>query len=194
MKFKDTKYGDLTGQYYDGDIELSKVGLSSLEGCPKYVEGVIDLAINKLTTLDFFPETVELNKGYIHLSQNPLKSLKGLPDVIDGNLMCEETDITNLEGIPSKIDGYFDGGRNDHLESLYTGKPSIEVNGYFLVSDAPKLKDPRKEIIVNQIKAREYYIKGTHFKFEDIKEEFNEYAKLNKNVQSKGFRALLGIK
>jgi hypothetical protein len=32
MKFKDTKYGDLSGQHYVGDIEVDNRGLTSLEG------------------------------------------------------------------------------------------------------------------------------------------------------------------
>jgi len=32
MKFRDTKYGDLTGQTYEGDIDVSELSLTSLEG------------------------------------------------------------------------------------------------------------------------------------------------------------------
>ncbi len=34
MKFKDTQlYGDLTGQNYKGDIDVSNMKLTSIEGC-----------------------------------------------------------------------------------------------------------------------------------------------------------------
>ena len=38
MKFKDTKYGDLTGQVYEGDIDVSDLGLTSLEEAPRIVK------------------------------------------------------------------------------------------------------------------------------------------------------------
>jgi len=34
MKFKDTKYGDLNGQDYKGDISVTGMNLTSLEGAP----------------------------------------------------------------------------------------------------------------------------------------------------------------
>jgi len=39
MKFKDTKYGDLSGQDYKGDIDVIGMNLTSLEGAPKSVNG-----------------------------------------------------------------------------------------------------------------------------------------------------------
>jgi len=39
MKFKDTKYGDLTGQTYKGNIDVKRMNLTSLEGAPKSVKG-----------------------------------------------------------------------------------------------------------------------------------------------------------
>jgi len=47
MKFKDTKYGDLTGQNYKGNIIVRNMKLTSLEGAPQTVEGSFDCSSNK---------------------------------------------------------------------------------------------------------------------------------------------------
>ena len=44
MKFKDTKYGDLTGQTYNGDINVSEQNLTSLEGALKLLQGILSAA------------------------------------------------------------------------------------------------------------------------------------------------------
>ena len=49
MKFKDTKYGDLTGQVYHGDIDVDEMELTSLEGAPKEVTGHFECYGNELT-------------------------------------------------------------------------------------------------------------------------------------------------
>ena len=49
MKFKDTKYGDLTGTTYKGNINVSFSNLTSLEGAPKFVIGHFHCNNNKLT-------------------------------------------------------------------------------------------------------------------------------------------------
>jgi len=59
MKFKDTIYGDLTGQTYNGDINISGLKLTSLEGAPKNVTGSFWCYSNpKLTSLKGAPENV----------------------------------------------------------------------------------------------------------------------------------------
>ena len=46
MKFKDTKYGDLTGQTYEGSVNVKGQKLSSLEGAPKEVTGAFNCESN----------------------------------------------------------------------------------------------------------------------------------------------------
>lgn len=75
--FKDTSYGDLTGETYHGTIELIDQGLESLVGSPETVMGIFDCSENKLTTLKGSPENVMM---YFTCSMNPhLKSLEGGP-------------------------------------------------------------------------------------------------------------------
>ncbi len=52
MKFKDTDYGDLTGQHYNGNIHVINKQLTSLEGAPKTIQGYFDCSHNDLKTLE----------------------------------------------------------------------------------------------------------------------------------------------
>jgi hypothetical protein len=61
MKFKDTHYGDLTGQIYDGNICVSGMELTSLEGAPEIVNGDFLCNDNNLTSLEGAPRII---KGY----------------------------------------------------------------------------------------------------------------------------------
>ena len=56
--FKDTIYGDLTGQTYKKDIDLSGFGLESLEFAPKKILGNFFIGFNELTTLKYCPEYI----------------------------------------------------------------------------------------------------------------------------------------
>ncbi|MCF6330846.1 MAG: hypothetical protein L3I99_04790 [Sulfurimonas sp.] len=49
MKFKDTKYGDLTYKIFVGHIYVSGIGLTSIEGSPKIIiNGSFDCSYNQL--------------------------------------------------------------------------------------------------------------------------------------------------
>jgi len=52
MKFSDTKYGDLSGQTYEDNIDVSGLELTSLEGAPEVVNGNFHCYKNKLTSLE----------------------------------------------------------------------------------------------------------------------------------------------
>ena len=58
------------------NIDVSRLGLESLEGSPKIVNGDFDCSANKLTNFIGGPEKV---KGDFDFSQNQLTSLAGLP-------------------------------------------------------------------------------------------------------------------
>jgi len=60
MKFKDTKYGDLTGQTYKGDINVSGMELTSLKGVPKEVQEDFYCSTNQLTTLKGTPKEIQV--------------------------------------------------------------------------------------------------------------------------------------
>lgn len=91
MKFKDTKYGDLTGQTYHDNIFLGKIGVTSLEGAPKEIIGSFNCADNDLSSLEFGPEYVT---GYYNATNNPkLKNLKGCATTIKGAFWCDGSGI-----------------------------------------------------------------------------------------------------
>jgi len=46
MKFKDTRYGDLSGQTYKDNISVTGIDLTSLLGAPKNVTGYFDCSYN----------------------------------------------------------------------------------------------------------------------------------------------------
>ena len=194
MKFKDTKYGDLTGQYYDGDIELSKVGLSSLDGSPTKVIGGYDKVIggfncshNNLTSLKGAPVYIS---GSFRCFNNQLTSLKGAPETVDEAFFCYDNKLTTLEGCPKVVGGIFACHRNK-LTSLKGAPKSV---GKYFACTGNNIVNVKQEIIENQVKAKEYHTDDGDFKFEDIEKEFNEYGMLNKKVKSNGFRSLLGLK
>ena len=147
MRFKDTKYGDLSGQTYEGDIDVSMHSLTSLEGAPKKVIGKFDCSSNKLTSLEYGPEIVTgvfecsncnlesfmFSPKYIgdtlSASFNYIKSLKGLPEVINGSLLIERIGIESFdEYFPKKIAGTLNCNDNS-LKSL-EGVGHIEKNIY----------------------------------------------------------------
>jgi len=104
MKFSDTKYGDLTGQTYKGDIDVSFKKLTTLEGAPKIINGNFNCSNNKLTTLEGAPETVD---GAFYCYDNNLTSLKGSPEVVEGAFWCHGNKLTSLNGSPRTVTGGF---------------------------------------------------------------------------------------
>ena len=64
------------------------------------------------------------------------------------------------------------------------------VNRYIWAKNLPLIDDVRAEIIKYGIVAKGYYLDSGFVKYEDIKDEIE----LSKNIKSKGFRTLLGLK
>lgn len=89
----------------DGDFDCSGNAIESLEGCPQKVDGFICRDTN-ISSLERCPAIVG---GYFDCSYNKqLKSLKGIPTYIKGNLNCKASAIETLEHSPEKINGGFD--------------------------------------------------------------------------------------
>jgi len=63
MKFRDTKYGDLTGQTYEGNINASDLGLTSLEGISYFKRIISDFS--KLEVDDYMKEVFYLILSFI---------------------------------------------------------------------------------------------------------------------------------
>lgn len=109
MKFKDTGFGDLTGQIYEGDIWVDHMGLTSLEGSPKKVHGDFVIRGNKLTSLKFSPREIS---GDLNALDNQIKSLIGGPTVVGAVYNVRDNEITSLEGIAFGANTYYIGNND----------------------------------------------------------------------------------
>ena len=114
MRFKDTEYGDLTGQVYSNEINCQDNQLTSLEGGPKEVRGDFYCNNNQLTSLEGAPQKVG---GDFDCDNNQLTSLEGAPKEVGGDFVCNANQLTSLNGAPREVSGYFDC-RNNRLISL----------------------------------------------------------------------------
>ena len=112
---------------------------------------------------------IQYQNNTIDVSMMNLTSLEGSPNIVIDNFDCSKNNLTSLEFAPKKIKGYFSCKGNKEI------------------------KDAKQQIIKYQIEAKEYWTDEGYFSFEDIKKEFNSYICLDKRVQRKGFRTLLGL-
>ena len=112
MKFKDTKYGDLTGQTYNGNkfgINVNQEPIPSLEGSPK-----------------------EVIDGYFSCDRTNITNLVGGPEKVDGSYYCRENKkLTSLEGGPKKCEEFYCSG-NPKLNNVkeQIAKYNIKANFY----------------------------------------------------------------
>lgn len=84
LKFSATRFLDMTGKVYPGQIDLDKVGLTSLEGSP-----------------------YEVKLGY-YCNRNFITDLKGGPTIVGTVFSCNQNkNLVSLEGGPKLIDGNF---------------------------------------------------------------------------------------
>lgn len=100
-------YNELTSlkgcpQYVEESFYCNDNGLTNLEFCPKIVKRNFDCSYNELTTLEKCPEFVE---DSFYCNDNPLKSLAGCPQHVGYNFICFNTILTNLEHAPKYIGG-----------------------------------------------------------------------------------------
>ena len=94
--FKDTKYGNLTGQVYEDIINVSYMKLDSLEGAPKESKRLFICSYNNLKSLEGGPKTV--NSNYYCGNNKKLESLKGAPEIVTGNFDCTKCPkLTSLD-------------------------------------------------------------------------------------------------
>lgn len=100
----------------DGDFNCEGNHIESLENFPKSVGGAINLAWNKLKSLEGLNIEVANAGDYpgdsFNCNGNYLTDLKGGPKFVKGNYSCSENDLVSLKGAPEKIEGYFYCGHN----------------------------------------------------------------------------------
>ncbi len=175
MQFKDTQYGDLTNQIYNGKIHIYGQNIKSLIGSPKEVIGDYNRSNNSLDYLIFSP--LKIN-GDFDVTYNKLTSLKGSPRIINGDFSCAHNNLTSLEGSPLEVSGDYYCSYNENLSSLKyctkNIKDSLILEGIKSFNNVVFLK---QEIIENQIRAKKYlYSLNKSFTFKEIEEEFNKFS------------------
>ena len=130
----------------------------------------------------------------ISIAGQNVMSLMGSPNTLakwrETSFNAKDNLLVDLRGAPQSLGGYFHCADNPRLISLEGGPK--DSGSLFNCKNCPKLENPIKQIIFYQIKATEYNTDEGNFEFKDIEEEFNKHT-LDKKVQSKGFRTLLGL-
>lgn len=128
-----------------GNFDCSDNELTTLKGCPKFVDGDFYCYLNELKDLRYGPKNVCGN--YI-CSGNKLTSLYGSPKEIHGDFVCANNLLTNLKYCPDIIRGSFICNYNNIRSTLFLPK-IIEKN---LVHDIP----------VNNIYVKDFSYIGLH--------------------------------
>lgn len=188
--------------YWKGDLTIGDFGLTSLEGCPKKVEGAFTCDSNYITTLEFGPEEA----GEFFCDDNKLLNLEHSPKKVDGTYSCASNktlvsikgitqegitdliiancDIHSLQGAPNTINGKFDCKNNENLNSLIgmpqNGVKHIYANGCNLTSfeGAPKKVDGNVFATKNPIKT----LKNIHKIFDSIDGQMGLPSSIESNV------------
>lgn len=102
-----------------GNFDCSDNELTTLKGCPKFVDGDFYCYLNQLADLKYGPKDVCGN--YI-CSGNKLTSLYGSPREIHGDFVCSNNLLKNLKDCPDIINGNFISIDNHIINSIYLPK------------------------------------------------------------------------
>jgi len=151
VKFKDTKYGDLSGQDYKGDISVIGMQLTSLEGAPKTVNGYFYCSENMLFSLKGAPKNITSN---FDCSKNKLKTLEDGPEEVKSFYFCNYNKLISLKGIAKRVGGLFCMGNNiktfQYFPDVINGPFNCQNNAKLTQEDIYELLkyDIRDEIII----------------------------------------------
>lgn len=106
------RFGTVTG-----DFKIDDKSITSLEGFPKFVDGILSIrGCKNLKSLQGCPEVA--SKGFI-LAESPLvTSLEGCPRNVGGSFVISGLDIRDLTGSPPVVYGDFSCAENKKLTTL----------------------------------------------------------------------------
>jgi len=119
----DIKIGVVNGDFY-----LNNHTIKSFETLPEEVTGNLSLRGNEIKSLEGM---TKVGKS-IDLASNPLESLEGCQQVVNGGFDIKHCTLSNLAGAPNKISGDFNCSDNS-LRSLEGGPD--EVDGSYFCSN-----------------------------------------------------------
>ena len=141
----------------DGDFNCEGNHIESLENFPKSVGGAINLAWNKLKSLEGLNIEVANAGDYpgdsFNCKGNYLTDLKGGPKVVKGNYNCSENDLVSLKGAPEKIEGYFYCGHNK-LTSFVGGPIFVAKDFYGSFNNLESFLKKINRAILDQFQQR----------------------------------------
>ena len=130
-----------TNRYdYDRDLDSSDLNLFVSDNYDGFtinfgkITGYFDCSNLGLKSLKGAPNIVN---GDFYCDTNRLTSLKGAPQIIGGDFGCSNNQITSLEGAPQEVSGDFSCENNPNLYSL-EGAPKT-VDGDFYCDINPNL-------------------------------------------------------
>lgn len=130
MKFKDTKYGDLSGQHYSGSIDINGLDVNDWEGCPKSFWGSFNA--NGCSFKDFKNAPLFKQGSDLFFGNNPLESLIDMKHENDvSDFTVQNSKLLSFNGAPSKIRGMFHASNIKTLKSIQ-GLPTYVVGRFFI--------------------------------------------------------------
>lgn len=129
------KDGNLTIKFnhVTRSFDCRNLKLTSLEGCPKRVDGYFNCSRNNLTSLKGGPEKVV---EQYDCRDNKLTSLEGAPECIYSDFICNNNRLTSLKDAPKRVDGFFFCDSNNLI--TLNGCPKIIGKGFSCLSNRGK--------------------------------------------------------
>lgn len=93
----------------NGNVYVTRQGLTTLENMPEVVTGDFNCSHNNLQNLNGLPKQIG---GNLNISFNKIKSLSTIQSDIKGNFICSNNQIESLDGSPTYVRGNFDCSSN----------------------------------------------------------------------------------
>ena len=100
----------------NGDVNLSKKGLTKLPLKFRHVSGNFYCSSNKLTSLEGSPQTVE---GSFYCDNNQLTTLEGSPQKVGGDFFCYDNKLKDVKGFPERFYGEYISISDNPIEEIF---------------------------------------------------------------------------
>ena len=148
MKFKEGKYGDLSGQDITmATLNLGGKNINSLDGSPDIFRGTFNLGTNDLENLKDSPREIY---GDAIFGDNMIKSLKGNLKTVIGNLNLSNNMLEDFEGDLRKVTGNLSVEKLDFFKEMKTIEQALMqaniIVGGNIMTDFGTFKQDSKKI------------------------------------------------
>jgi len=134
----------------DDDVDISHRNLDKILIKFRRVSGNFRCNFNKLTSLEFCPESVG---NSILVFNNKLTSLEYLPKYIGGDIDCENNKIWSFRGIPDSFRGELYCDRNPIYEiwKLFESSGDIEFFNDCHIIREPETNDGLPVVVIERL-------------------------------------------